>query len=154
MIDQLRRRIIELMGVMSEPYEEYYTHENAEMWKWNYPLTKYANEKLVICHVGEDQNQSYIDCLKKIIDLLEEKDRKGELIIDRTRPIWRTLDDTSKRFFENLYVQHKEIALWSYRKLYEGDLSPNEVFNKTNEMLIEKGLSVKMERESFLYLPF
>jgi len=154
MIEALKKRIIELVGIWVDPFEEYYTHENADMWKWNYPLTKYNKETWPLCHVGDDPDQSYVDCLKSIVNILEEKDREGTLIIDRTRPIWKNMDNTNKRFFENLYVQHREIAAWSYRNLYCGKYTANEVLNMTSKKLSEKGLSVNMKRENMFELPF
>lgn len=153
-IKKLRDRIFELSGTYCEPFEEYYSHTNCDMWKWNYPLTKYANEKLVLNKVGDDVNASYVEALNTIIQILEDKDKEGTLIIDRTRPIWNTLDDTSKRFFENLYVQHIELALWSFKLLYGKEHTPSEVYDLVNVELSKNNLSVSMERENIFLIPF
>jgi hypothetical protein len=154
MIDKLKNRIIELVGSWNDLYEEYYSHDNAEMWKYDYPLTKYGKEKWPLCEIGDNSTESYEKALKMLIDKLEDLDQKGMLILDRTRPIWETLDDVSKRFFENLYVQHREIAMWSYPLLYSGKHTPTDVINMTCKKLVERDLTVKMARENMFHLPF
>jgi len=153
-IDKLRTNIIELVGSWNDPYEEYYSRSNAEMWKWEYPISKYGKEKLVICEVGDDPSESYKNALISILDMLEDKNKKGELVLDRTRSIFFTLDDRLKRFFENLYVQHKDLALWSYKLLYNGKYTVNEVFNMTCKELIKTNKKVLMKRSNMFSIPF
>jgi len=151
---KLIEKIIELVGSYNAPYEEYYTHENGDMWKWNYPLTKYAEHKIPLCMVGEDSDKSYEIALKMIIEELERMDKKGTLVIDMVRPIRSTMQSTIKTFFDNLYVTDISIALDAYRHLSSGKYTIDEVLNMTCSKLIEDNIKVSMSRQNTFDLPF
>ena len=148
-------QITELTGKsFVEPIVEYYTHENAEMWKWSYPLTKYGAETWPLCKVGDDSEESYILALKTIIDFLETKLNDGNLSLDKVRKIRNVMSPTIQTFFDNLYVADKSIALWSYDHLSSGKYTVDEVLNMTCSKLIKENITVSMSKQNMFALPF
>jgi hypothetical protein len=146
--------ITELVGSFPALYVEYYSHTKADMWKWNYPLTQYRDEKWPLCKVGEDSEESYTLALKKIIDLLETKKSDGKLSLDKVKDIRDVMSPTVQMFFDNLYVIDKSIALWSYDHLSSGKYTVDKVLNMTCSKLIKENITVSMSKQNMFALPF
>lgn len=147
MIDRLKESIIDLTGSMVEPYKEYYSHSGEDMWKWDYPFSKYGKDTYVLVEVGEDEGASYEQALIAILEHLENA--SNVLIVDRFRSVYRTLGETDKIFFNNLHYYAESLALSVYLKILNG-ATISEAYNYTVLELIKTNKKMPMTKLSFM----
>ena len=147
---EIREKIIDLVGKFEEPYSEYYSHTGEDMWKWNYPLSKYNKDVVVLC----SGTKSFDFALTKILEFLEDIEQSRKIYVDRFRPYRAKLSEVERNFYDNLYIQNKSLAMRAFILFYRNNMSSTDVFNYINNILIKDNLKISLKRPNIFQHPF